>query len=100
MIYVHRATITTVSGTVGSTTLNVKGGLCQQVLVRSLTSGLTIFRANLTDSSANLIVRNYAFHEGEINDVGMGMPLAGVYTLNITNASATDTFAFLLAVDE
>ena len=99
MIYVHRAAVTTAGGSATSTSLRVKGGLCQQVLIRSLTSGLTVFRANLEDENG-LVVRHYAFHEGEINDVGMSFPVAGTYDLNITNASATDTFQVVLAVDE
>ena len=99
MIYTHRATVTVAGGSIGTTTLRVHDGLVQQVLIRALTSGLTMFRANLTDESS-LIRRHYAFHEGEINDVGSSLPIAGTTTVNITNASATDTFQVALAVQE
>ena len=99
MIYTHRATVTVAGGSIGTTTLRVHDGLIQQVLIRSLTSGLTMFRANITDDSS-LVRRHYAFHEGEINDMGSSMPVAGTTTVNITNASATDTFTVALAVQE
>ena len=99
MIYTHRATVTVAGGSIGTTPLRVHDGLVQQVLIRALTSGLTMFRANLTDEQS-LIRRHYAFHEGEINDVGSSLPIAGTTTVNITNASATDTFQVALAVQE
>ena len=99
MIYTHRALVTVAGGSIGTTTLNVHDGLVQQVLIRALTSGLTMFRANITDESS-LVRRHYAFHEGEINDVGLSLPIAGQTTVNITNASATDTFRVAFAVQE
>lgn len=99
MLYVHRANVTVSGGSVGTLTLNVHDGLAQQVLIRALTAGTTVFRADITDTN-NLVRRNYAYHEGEINDVGMSMPLSGTTTVNVTNASATETFAIVLAVQE
>lgn len=98
MLYLHRANVTVAGGSAASVTLNIHDGLVQQVLIRSLTSGLTMFRANVQDAS--LIRRHYAMHEGEINDVGSQLPLSGTTTINVTNASATDTFAIVLGVEE
>ena len=100
MLYLHRDTVTVSGGSVASVTLNVHDGLVRQLLVRALTSGTTVFRADLTDSRNTIIRRNYAYHEGEINDVNSGFPLQGTTVVNVTNASATDTFAIVLAVEE
>ena len=99
MIYQHRATVTTAAGSTNTLTLNVKSGLCEQLLIRAQTSLATVFRADLTDAN-NIIVKNYAYHEGEINDIHPGIPVAGTYTVNITNASVAETFYVLFAVDE
>lgn len=98
MIYVHRASLTTASGSISSATLNVKGGLMEQLVVRANTA-TTIFRADLVDANS-VTVANYDYHEGELNDIGRHLPMAGTYTLNITNASPNDTFTVLLAVAE
>lgn len=99
MIYLHRATITTASGTSSTLTLNIPHGLCYQVLIRALTSSATTFSADITDSNSLRVV-DWGFHDGEINEQGILLPMAGVYTLNITNASATDTFSILVGLEE
>ena len=98
MIYQHRDSVTSASGSVASTTLRVKGGLCRQVVVRANTA-TTMFRVNLVDENS-VTIANYGFHEGEINHVGGPFPLAGTYTINITNASPNDTFTVLLGIEE
>lgn len=98
MIYQHRASVTTAAGSVASTTLNVKGGLLQQLVVRANTA-TTVFRADLVDANS-VTVGNWDYHEGELNDIGRSLPMAGTYTLNVTNASPNDTFTILLAVAE
>ena len=97
-VYEHRASITAVAGSVCSAPLNIGGGLCRQVLIRSTTAS-TVFRADLTDSNA-IIRRHYAFHTGEINDMGLSFPMVGNYTINVTNASPNDTFTVVVAVQE
>lgn len=96
-IYQFRATLTTASGSTGSTSLNVRGGICRQVRIIADTS-TTVFRANLTDSNS-LNVMDYGVQTGEMNDV-TAFPMAGAYTLNITNASPDDTFSCYFAVEE
>lgn len=98
MVYTHPASVTAASGSASSTTLKVKSGLMQQLLIRSATDS-TVFRADVTEVGG-VAVRHYGYHTGEINDVGAHLPLAGDYTVNITNASANDTFTIRLVVEE
>ena len=96
-VYEHRASVTTASGSIGSSTLNMKG-LLRDVLVRANTA-TTVFRVDLTDS--NSVIRlNYAFHTGEMHDDKISFPVQGTYTVNITNASPNDIFTLVLAVQE
>lgn len=96
-VYQFRASVTTSSGSTSSTSLNVRGGICRQVLVFSNTS-TTVFRANLTDDNS-IKVMDYGTQTGEMNDV-TGFPMAGRYIFNITNASPDDTFRIYFAVEE
>ena len=84
------------------TTLTIPGGLLRQVLIRANTS-TTVFRADLVDENS-ITCLNYGYHRGELNDTGahggLPFPVAGEYTLNITNASPNDTFSIVLGVQE
>lgn len=97
-IYEHRATVTTAGGSVSSNTLTIQGGLLKNILIRANTS-TTVFRVDLTDE--NGVVRlNWGYHQGELNDQTIEFPMVGVYTVDITNASQTDTFKEVLSVQE
>lgn len=97
-IYQYRQQVTTASGATSSTSLNIRGGICRQfyLIANTLT---TIFKANVQDEM-NLKIMDYPSHTGLLNDVGMAIPMAGKYTVNITNASPDDTFTVLMAVQE
>ena len=101
-IYTLTTSQTTVGGSVSSTTLNVRGGLLRQFLIRANTS-TTIFRADITEQNG-IAVLNYGYHTGEINDTGasgaLPLPMSGYYNLNITNASPNDTFNIRLSLQE
>lgn len=97
--YIHKATISTAAGAANSTTLNVKGGLWRQFIVRANTSNLTIFRATVEDENA-VILRHYGYHEGDLNDTTMAIPVVGVLTIRISSASAAETFSVRLGVEE
>ena len=97
-VYEQRATVTASAGAASSIGLNIPGGLIQQVLIRANTD-TTVFRVNLTDASG-LRRRDYGFHTGELNDVGLRLAIAGSLAVNITNASPNDTFAVLVSVQE
>ena len=80
--------------------MNIRGGLCRQVFVIANTS-TTVFRVNISDNGGtNLTVANYGFNVGQLNDLNIAIPMAGIYTINITNASPNDTFNILLGVEE
>lgn len=100
-IYEHRTTLTVSGGSANTTTLNVRGGPCTNVLIRALTNaGVgTTFRADLRDDHS-IVRMNWGYHTGEINDQTIRFPMAGPYTLHITNASATDTFDIIVSVEE
>lgn len=97
-IYEYSTSMVIAGGSTTTTSLNIRGGIMHQLLIRANTS-TTIFRANLTDH--NSIVRtNYGFSTGELNDIGTQFPMSGRYTINVTNASVNDTVRILLAVRE
>ena len=102
MIYEHRTSLSTTAGSTTTTTLNIRGGLLRQLLVRSGTS-TTVFRVAIVDTSSILgsfTRRSWGFHTQEL-DEEMAMPLNGRITINVTNASpATDTFSLYLGVQE
>lgn len=97
-VYEFRATSVAAAGAASAIGLNIPGGLIRQVLVRANTD-TTVFRVNLTDASG-LRRRDYGYHTGEINDMGITMAIAGSLAVNITNASPNDTFQILVAVQE
>ena len=93
-IYEHRTSLSTTSGSTSTASLNVRGGLLRQLLVRA-GSSTTVFRVNLVDASS-LTRRNWGFHTTEL-DEEMAMPVSGRVTINITNASNnTDTFSIYM----
>lgn len=101
-IYRHETSQTTAAGSVSSTTLNIKGGLLRQVLIRAGTSS-TMFRADIKEQGG-ITVLNYGYHIGEINDAGatgaLPLPMLGPYLINITNSSPNDTFDIRLLLQE
>ena len=102
-IYRYESNMTTVSGAVSTTTLDIRGGLLRQVLVRALTATTTVFRVSLAESGG-INVLDYGYHTGELNDTGnagaLPLPVYGRYNLSIANASPNDTFNLRLLVQE
>lgn len=96
-IHQHRATITASGGSTSSTTLNIAGGICRQVLIVANTS-TTVFQPFITDE-AGLEVSRYGLQTGEMSDITT-IPMAGVYIVRITNASPDDTFKIMLGIEE
>ena len=97
-IYEFTTSLTVTGGSANAASLRIIGGLLNQFLVRANTL-TTVFQASLVDEDS--ITRlNYDFHAGELNDLNCNLPMKGTYTVNITNASAADTFRVILAVRE
>ena len=96
-IYPFRATVTTSAGSTSTTSLDVLGGLCRQVRIVANTSS-TVFISYITDKTG-LEVMRYGQQTGELNDI-TAFPMAGRYTVYITNASPDDTFKIYFGVEE
>ena len=90
-------TITTSGGSGSENTLDIQGGLCRQIYIIAGTS-TTTFRANIVDPDS-LNVRRYDFHREEINDSEV-LPMVGIYTIQITNASADGPFTCRMLIEE
>lgn len=97
-VYRHTTTVVIAAGSAASLTLNIFGGTLGHILLRS-TGNTTLFRAQLDDEDG-LTILNWGYHEKEINDTGMDVPIVGPHTIRITNASAEDLFRVYLAVKE
>lgn len=69
------------------------------MLITSLTSAATTFRADITDKQG-VIRGRWGYHTGEINDTSIKLAMAGSYRISITNASATDTFRITMSIQE
>lgn len=96
-IYQFRATVTASSGSTSSTSLNIRGGICRQVLIVANTA-TTVFQPYITDDHG-IEVSRYSLQTGEMSDI-TSIPMAGQYTVSITNASPDDTFQILFGVEE
>ena len=98
-VYKLKATVSTTGGSGSQNTNRVVHGLCYQLFVNAGTS-TTIFRANLTDEDGD-VIKDYDFHRGQINDLFRDpVPVVGVYTINVTNASADGDFTCKFLVVE
>ena len=97
-IYEHKTSMLTASGSVSTTTLPIRGGLCRFVYVKANTS-TTVFRANLQDEDGDSIV-DWGFNTGMLNESGFAIPVSGRHTFQITNASPDDTFKIKIRVEE
>jgi len=97
-IYQHRATVIAESGSTSSESMRIVGGLCRQFAIKANTA-TTVFKANLVDSK-NFTILDYGFHTGTLNDYQLYVPMDGAYTINLTNASADDTFRVYMGVQE
>ena len=97
-VYQHRASVTIAAGSAASATLNVDGGILQQAILRANT-GTTVFRASLTDENG-LVIVNWGWHEGEVNDMESHPALDGTYTIRVLNASLPDIFSLYLGIKD
>lgn len=79
-------------------TQNLKGGICRQVIVKASTAATT-FHVTITDENS-LPVRTYSTATGILLDDNRVIPVMGIYTLQITTASADGLFTLMMMVEE
>lgn len=97
-IYEFGTTLAVSVGSTATVSLPIRGGLLQQFWIQANTAS-TVFRANLVDDHSRRRM-DWGFHTGQLNEVGLRMPMVNKYTINITNVSPNDIFKVLLAVQE
>jgi len=97
-IYEYTTSLTAKLGSVASSTLNIPGGLLRHVLVRANTD-TTQFLLSISNSRSDNVV-DYGVHTCEVNDWDITLPVTGVYTVTIKNASKDDTFRIQLGIQE
>lgn len=59
----------------------------------------TVFRVNIQDEDGDSLI-DYGFHTGTLRDSAIAIPLNGLNTIQITNASPNDIFKIKLKVQE
>lgn len=99
IVYEFKTSLTVSGGSANAVSHRNVGGLLNYVLLRALTSSTTTFSASLADADGTVRM-TYDFHTQEIVDNTINLPIVGQYTVNILNASATDTFKVILGVWE
>ena len=98
MIYEFTTSMTITAGSISQAILKCRGGLARQFVVRANTS-TTVFRASLSDSNGD-VRRSYDFHQGELVDDTIQLPVQGAWTISITNVSPNDTLKIILGIEE
>ena len=97
-IYRFRTTISTAGGAGSANTNPIIGGLCRSIFIQALTSGTT-FQANIQSAYANTM-RAFTNTVTQLNYDERVLPMEGVYTLQITSASADGQFQCEFMVQE
>ena len=97
-IHVEKIIISSAGGTGSQNTLPIIGGLLRHVYVLAGTS-TTSFRFDIADSDA-VYLRSYDFHNQEINDDETSLPVRGILTARVTNASADGQFTVRLSFEQ
>jgi len=87
------------SGTWTGNTSHYLHGMLEQVYVQS-TSSDTTFKFSLTDNQSRVVYDSNDYQESILNDTNLRVPIKGIYTMKITDASATEEFKILLGVEE
>ena len=99
LFHVERRRISLVAGAYSDVTPYFTGGLVQQLLVKPNTAGNT-FDFSLTNSFGDVIYQRLT-NTGTINEVDLNVPVTGVVTFAIANATvATNPVTILLVVKD
>lgn len=96
VIHPERLTLTTSSGSASGNTSARLQGLLRQVIVKA--AGNTTFDITLTNDQSQVIYERV----GEVARTSeqVQLPVRGVYTVALGNASADEVFTVALVVDE
>ena len=99
-IYVYEITTqSAASGTWSKNTLEIRAGICHQIILAS-TQSSTTFDFKLIDDKSNVAYdtqRREKTATGVLDDE-IVLPVHGIYTMRVYNASSDDTFTGRLLV--
>jgi hypothetical protein len=96
--YIHKATVSTAAGAASSASLRVNGGIWRHLIVRANTANTTLFRVTVDDEN-DVTLRHYGYHEGDLNDTQIAIPVVGVLTVRISSSSAAETYTIRVGVE-
>jgi hypothetical protein len=96
LIHKERLTGSTSSGTLALTTARFSGVRCVQIFCKPATAATT-YDIKLTDKD-DAVFEELGV-EGTLNRE-VRLPLAGTYTVTISNASSDEAFVFFLGLEE
>ena len=98
LIHKHKALLYSVSGTASENTLKFSGAQLIQVFIESATS-TNIFDLSLVDEDGDEVYREDAI-EGYFEEHSVYIPLRGVYTIVISDATIDELIEVKLMVEE
>ena len=96
-VHIHKAVITTAAGVGNSATLAIRWGLLRHLIIRANTSNSTLFRATVDDEN-DVTLLHYGYHEGDLNDTQIAIPVVGILTVRISSSSAAETYTIRVGV--
>jgi len=88
------------SNTFSTNTLNIQGGICNQIYLAAHDTSVTTFELQLIDDHDNIIydtVRREKTATGILDDE-VNLPMMGIYTVKVYNASSDDLFTGRLLI--
>jgi len=96
-IYKVETDLETTSGTGSTNTLNIIGGMAEQIYILVAVTNTT-FQAKIIDDKSRT-VREYDYVKDYINDE-VPLIMQGIYTVQILNCSSDQTFNVLFMIRE
>lgn len=89
--------VTVSAGIWSGNTQNIIGGVLLHVVVQA-TTATTTFDFSITDDHS-IVIKEWIGNTDELNEE-VSTPVAGKYTLSISNASVDEDFTVYLGIDE
>ena len=97
LVHKDRLTGTTSSGALTLTSSRFCGVLCSQIMVAPATSSTT-YDLSITDSDSDTVFDDFNVEGTLLREVRI--PMSGVYTITISNASADEAFVVKFGTEE